>query len=262
MNVGAATTLTASSTPNTYELTIDANEGEMPVVSGWEVEGVYTVYGGSLSGDIVSQLDTTNLVNVVYNISVTDSLNVPNTISDKKLIIIGDRDGVPGYAIDAVLADSDNTIVDTFNTCFECTAAGAMDLDAQQAIIDAVDEYGAEDVIVILGGHHVGGVEIFAQTVTTGDPTGAGPLYDVALHLPVYHIFEQEVVSISSADVWDEYISNAESSPDIEYSTGPTATKNITYNTAYGTGGALPTPTRIGNEFVGWYPNQDGTVQK
>ena len=38
------------------------------------------------------------------------------------------------------------------------------------------------------------GVEVFAETVTEGDPSYAGPLAGVALKIPVYHVLEEEVV--------------------------------------------------------------------
>jgi betaine reductase len=38
------------------------------------------------------------------------------------------------------------------------------------------------------------GVEVFAETVTQGDPSYAGPLAGVALKIPVYHVLEEEVM--------------------------------------------------------------------
>jgi hypothetical protein len=48
---------------------------------------------------------------------------------------------------------------------------------------------------VILGNGEANGVEVFAETVTEGDPSYAGPLAGVALKIPVYHILENEVMS-------------------------------------------------------------------
>jgi glycine/sarcosine/betaine reductase complex component A len=47
---------------------------------------------------------------------------------------------------------------------------------------------------VVLGNGEANGVEVFAETVTEGDPSYAGPLAGVALKIPVYHVLEQEVV--------------------------------------------------------------------
>jgi betaine reductase len=46
---------------------------------------------------------------------------------------------------------------------------------------------------VVLGNGEANGVEVFAETVTQGDPTYAGPLAGVALKIPVYHVLEREV---------------------------------------------------------------------
>jgi hypothetical protein len=48
---------------------------------------------------------------------------------------------------------------------------------------------------VVLGNGEANGVEVFAETVTEGDPSYAGPLAGVALKIPVYHVLEEEVLS-------------------------------------------------------------------
>jgi len=57
------------------------------------------------------------------------------------------------------------------------------------------DQYGPENLAVVLGNGEANGVEVFAETVTQGDPSYAGPLAGVALKIPVYHILEEEVLS-------------------------------------------------------------------
>ena len=56
-----------------------------------------------------------------------------------------------------------------------------MDLENQQRVKDAAEKYGAENVVVILGSSDPEGAEIYAETVTLGDPTFAGPLAGVSL---------------------------------------------------------------------------------
>ena len=51
-----------------------------------------------------------------------------------------------------------------------------MDLENQQRVKDAAEKYGAENVVVILGSSDPEVAEIYAETVTLGDPTFAGPL--------------------------------------------------------------------------------------
>jgi len=45
--------------------------------------------------------------------------------------------------------------------------------------------------------------EIFAETVTNGDPTYVGSLAGKALGLPVYHVLESEIKEQADADVYE-----------------------------------------------------------
>ena len=65
-----------------------------------------------------------------------------------------------------------------------------MDLGNQQRIKDLCDQYGNEDLIVVLGGAEAEASGLAAETVATGDPTFAGPLAGVPLGLKAYHMFE------------------------------------------------------------------------
>ncbi len=47
-------------------------------------------------------------------------------------------------------------------------------------------------------------VEIIAETLTLGDPSGAGSLAEVQLGLKVYHILEDEFKNNVPPDVWEE----------------------------------------------------------
>ena len=62
------------------------------------------------------------------------------------------------------------------------------------------------DILVVLGASDLDGVMITAETVTTGDPTFAGPLAGVSLGLPVYHILEPEVRAMIPEDVYEENV--------------------------------------------------------
>jgi betaine reductase len=85
-----------------------------------------------------------------------------------------------------------------------------MDLANQQRIKDAAEKFGPEAVIVILGSSDAEGAGIYAETVTAGDPTFAGPLAGVALGLPVYHIFEEAVRAEADPTEWENQISMME----------------------------------------------------
>jgi len=69
-----------------------------------------------------------------------------------------------------------------------------MNFENQGVIKRLADQYGPENLAVVLGNGEANGVEVFAETVTQGDPSYAGPLAGVALKIPVYHILEEEVM--------------------------------------------------------------------
>ncbi len=91
-----------------------------------------------------------------------------------------------------------------------------MDLQNQQRIKDAAEKFGAENVVVILGSSDAEGAELYAETVTLGDPTFAGPLGGVSLGLPVYHIFDETIKSEADPAAWDEQVSMMEMVLDTE----------------------------------------------
>ncbi len=80
----------------------------------------------------------------------------------------------------------------------------------QQRVKDAAEKYGAENVVVSLGSSDAEGAEIYAETVTNGDPTFAGPLAGVPLGLAVYHVFEQEIRDEADEAAWEDQISMME----------------------------------------------------
>ncbi len=83
-----------------------------------------------------------------------------------------------------------------------------MDMENQTRVLELVGKYGKETVVVVLGGAEAEASGLAAETVTSGDPTFAGPLTGVQLGLPVYHIFELK--EIIPEDVWDEQVSMME----------------------------------------------------
>jgi glycine/sarcosine/betaine reductase complex component A len=70
-----------------------------------------------------------------------------------------------------------------------------MNFENQGVIKRLADQYGPENLAVVLGNGEASGVEVFAETVTEGDPSYAGPLAGVALKIPVYHVLEDEVMA-------------------------------------------------------------------
>ena len=66
-----------------------------------------------------------------------------------------------------------------------------MDLENQKRVKEAAEKFGNENVAVLLGASEAEAAGLAAETVTVGDPTFAGPLAGVELHLAVYHIVEE-----------------------------------------------------------------------
>ncbi len=81
-----------------------------------------------------------------------------------------------------------------------------MDLQNQQRIKDVAEKNNVEDIIVILGASDAEGSGIYAETVTAGDPTFAGPLAGVSLGLPVYHILDPVIKAEADPTAWEEQI--------------------------------------------------------
>jgi len=91
-----------------------------------------------------------------------------------------------------------------------------MDLENQKRVKDFADQFGPENVIVIIGAAEGEAAGLAAETVTAGDPTFAGPLTGVSLGLAVYHICEDAVKNEVDEAVYDEQVSMMEMVLDID----------------------------------------------
>jgi glycine reductase len=127
-------------------------------------------------------------------------------LNGKRVIILGERDGVQGPAIAACVKSAGAEPVLVQTQCFVWTAAGALDLEGQESIKRIVEQQGRNDLIVVLGTPDADSAELYAETVMHGDPTWAGPLAGVALGLPVYHIIEPEIRAQIDPACYDEHL--------------------------------------------------------
>jgi betaine reductase len=84
-----------------------------------------------------------------------------------------------------------------------------MDLDDQATIQQVVDKVGSDDLVVLLGSPNPESAELYAATVTMGDPTYAGPLAGVPLGLPVFHVLEPEIVNQLPPEVYAQQLQMA-----------------------------------------------------
>ena len=91
-----------------------------------------------------------------------------------------------------------------------------MDLENQKRVKDFADQYGPENIVVMLCAAEREASGLAAETVTAGDPTFAGPLTNVQLGLKVYHICEPEIKAEVNADVYDEQVGMMEMVMDID----------------------------------------------
>ncbi len=82
-----------------------------------------------------------------------------------------------------------------------------MDLEDQGRIKELAEAYGKDGIVVLLGAPTTESSQVQFETVTTGDPSYAGPLAGVELGLPAYHVFEPNV---KAAIYPDQYAENIE----------------------------------------------------
>ena len=80
----------------------------------------------------------------------------------------------------------------------------------------AVEEYGKENLLVILGSPSADSTELYAETLINGDPSWSGPLAGVALNLDVYHIVEPEIKNQIDRETYEKHIALMEMALDIE----------------------------------------------
>ena len=91
-----------------------------------------------------------------------------------------------------------------------------MDLENQKRVKEFAEEYGAENLVVVLGAAEGEASGLAAETVTLGDPTFAGPLTGVQLGLTVYHVCEPEMKEEFDEAVYDEQVSMMEMVLDVD----------------------------------------------
>ena len=91
-----------------------------------------------------------------------------------------------------------------------------MDLENQKRVKEFAEEYGAENLVVVLGAAEGEAAGLAAETVTAGDPTFAGPLTGVQLGLRAYHVCEPEMKADFDEAVYEEQVSMMEMVLDVD----------------------------------------------
>ena len=91
-----------------------------------------------------------------------------------------------------------------------------MDLENQKRVKELAEQFGPENIVVLLGAAEGEASGLAAETVTAGDPTYAGPLTGVPLGLAVYHVCESKVKKEFDETVYDEQVSMMEMVLDVD----------------------------------------------
>lgn len=91
-----------------------------------------------------------------------------------------------------------------------------MDLENQKRVKEYHEQYGGENLIILLGAAEAEAAGLAAETVTGGDPTFAGPLAGVQLGLQVYHVVEETFKNEIDFEIYDEQIGMMEMVLEVE----------------------------------------------
>ena len=91
-----------------------------------------------------------------------------------------------------------------------------MDLENQKRVKELAEKYGPEKVVVLLGAAEGEASGLAAETVTSGDPTYAGPLTGVQLGLKVFHVCEPEIKTEFDAKIYEEQVGMMEMVLDVD----------------------------------------------
>ncbi len=91
-----------------------------------------------------------------------------------------------------------------------------MDLENQKRVLGFAEQYGPENVVVLLGAAEGEASGLAAETVTAGDPTFSGPLTGVSLGLTVFHVCEPQVKEEFDDAVYEEQVGMMEMVLDVD----------------------------------------------
>jgi betaine reductase len=91
-----------------------------------------------------------------------------------------------------------------------------MDLENQKRVKALAEQYGKDNIVVLLGGADAEASGLIAETVIAGDPAFAGSLTGVQLGLPTYHIFEQEIRRETDPEAYEKNIGMMEMVLDVD----------------------------------------------
>ena len=128
-------------------------------------------------------------------------------LAGKKVIALGERDGVPGQRDRRLRALGRGRGRPRRDRVLRLNGRwGHGPRRTRIASRRSSTALGADDLVVVLGAADPEALEVAAETVTAGDPSYVGPLAGVSLGLPVVHIFEDEVKEQVDPSVYEEQV--------------------------------------------------------
>ena len=91
-----------------------------------------------------------------------------------------------------------------------------MDLENQRRVKEFAEQFGPENVVVVVGASEGEAAGLAAETVEAGDPTFAGPLTGVQLGLACYHVCEPEMKEQFDESVYEDQVGMMEMVLDVD----------------------------------------------
>ena len=91
-----------------------------------------------------------------------------------------------------------------------------MDLENQRRVKEFAEQFGPENVVVVVGAAEGEAAGLAAETVENGDPTFAGPLTGVQLGLACYHVCEPEMKEEFDEAVYEDQVGMMEMVLDVD----------------------------------------------
>ena len=91
-----------------------------------------------------------------------------------------------------------------------------MDLENQRRVKEFAEQFGPENVVVVVGAAEGEAAGLAAETVENGDPTFAGPLTGVQLGLACYHVCEPEMKEEFDEAVYEDQVGMMELVLDVD----------------------------------------------
>ena len=91
-----------------------------------------------------------------------------------------------------------------------------MDLENQRRVKEFAEQFGPENVVVVVCAAEGEAAGLAAETVENGDPTFAGPLTGVQLGLACYHVCEPEMKEEFDEAVYEDQVGMMEMVLDVD----------------------------------------------